>query len=304
MALDPDDLLIFSKRQKPGAKAKKPSQQQPAAPAPQAQPPTPQPKIIAQPIVTGLPEPVSRPEPEAQRSTQKEEPYTVPVTQVPLPRPKYGGKKAQIREMKKLASTLACELHPWRKAYAICDYCKRAFCYEDIVEESGMFYCIDDIDKIPESVKSVKIVSYGRISALAVFFFVTQLGLFVITQYTTLAQFIGSVMVAITTQTPLYEVLFDGLLFFIGLIFAILSFAAGAMIILETKISYRFALAIGAIGAGFFFYDYIVSFQILTAIYAVVELIAMVLLLYSRRYYESVPMHSEGPAAPALGTLS
>ncbi len=46
------------------------------------------------------------------------------------------------------AKGLKCVNHPWRDAYAICDYCHRPFCYADIVEYNGKFYCLEDIDKV------------------------------------------------------------------------------------------------------------------------------------------------------------
>jgi len=49
------------------------------------------------------------------------------------------------------AKGLMCVNHPWRPAYAICDYCKRPFCYADLVEYNNKFYCLEDIDKVTKN---------------------------------------------------------------------------------------------------------------------------------------------------------
>ncbi len=39
-----------------------------------------------------------------------------------------------------------CFNHPWRQAYARCSFCKRPFCYADLVGYSGKQYCIEDMN--------------------------------------------------------------------------------------------------------------------------------------------------------------
>lgn len=38
-----------------------------------------------------------------------------------------------------------CFNHPWRPAYARCSYCKRPFCYADLVENGKQQYCFEDL---------------------------------------------------------------------------------------------------------------------------------------------------------------
>ncbi len=51
-------------------------------------------------------------------------------------------------ESRRLAEGLTCVWHPWRKAYAVCAICHRPFCFEDLVEYGGKYYCLEDIDKV------------------------------------------------------------------------------------------------------------------------------------------------------------
>jgi hypothetical protein len=46
-----------------------------------------------------------------------------------------------------------CVWHPWREAYAICAYCHRPFCFEDTIEFSKDYYCLEDIDSISQTYK-------------------------------------------------------------------------------------------------------------------------------------------------------
>ena len=41
-----------------------------------------------------------------------------------------------------------CTNHPWRQAYSYCRYCKRPFCYADLIEEDGECYCMEDTGAI------------------------------------------------------------------------------------------------------------------------------------------------------------
>ena len=60
------------------------------------------------------------------------------------------GKRSADRgeaESIKAAKSLNCVTHPWRPAYAICEYCDRPFCYADLIEYGDKFYCLEDVDK-------------------------------------------------------------------------------------------------------------------------------------------------------------
>jgi hypothetical protein len=51
------------------------------------------------------------------------------------------------KESIEAAKGLKCISHPWRDAYAICNYCKMPFCYADISEYNNSYYCLQDLSK-------------------------------------------------------------------------------------------------------------------------------------------------------------
>lgn len=51
-------------------------------------------------------------------------------------------------ESTEAAKGLKCLGHPWRDAYAVCNYCKMGFCYSDIAEYGGSYYCLEDLGKV------------------------------------------------------------------------------------------------------------------------------------------------------------
>ncbi len=50
------------------------------------------------------------------------------------------------QQSREAASSKTCLWHPWRGAYAICKSCRRAFCFQDIIEFNKDYYCLEDID--------------------------------------------------------------------------------------------------------------------------------------------------------------
>ena len=54
----------------------------------------------------------------------------------------------ETKNNKTSVSGLYCIYHPWRKAYAICEYCHRSFCFADLSKNNGKYYCIEDLDHI------------------------------------------------------------------------------------------------------------------------------------------------------------
>ena len=41
-----------------------------------------------------------------------------------------------------------CFWHPYRDAYAVCSFCNRAFCFEDLTKLNDSYYCLEDIDSV------------------------------------------------------------------------------------------------------------------------------------------------------------
>ena len=61
-----------------------------------------------------------------------------------------------------------CSWHPWRQAYAICAYCHRPFCYEDISEIGRSYYCTEDVGRAEETDISKASAEYSGVNMIAV----------------------------------------------------------------------------------------------------------------------------------------
>lgn len=131
MLIDPNELLIFKKRglyaseELPGPEKEElleaPKQQERAA-------------AEARTLVK------ERIPPEAtgqQREGEREVPPPKPLRINKSARGNVASAKGQV-----------CSNHPWRDAYALCNYCKRPYCYADLVAHDKDFYCLEDIDRI------------------------------------------------------------------------------------------------------------------------------------------------------------
>ncbi len=68
-----------------------------------------------------------------------------------------GSEKVSEPEQGKVPKGEKCTNHPWRDAYAQCSYCKRYFCYPDLVRYEGKEYCLEDLSKAPIARNTFKV---------------------------------------------------------------------------------------------------------------------------------------------------
>ncbi len=176
MALDPNELLIFKKRgikvevkkktAKPvAAKAPAPKEKVAAAAPTPASKPTPKPEVKYE-------EKPSIVAPSLAKPSEKENETDIYISKMIKEEEENSKKLGEIQKIEeelepgalripsgkltkkeslKLAKGRTCVTHPWRDAYAICSYCKRPFCYSDIVAYGKGFYCTEDISKVSAS---------------------------------------------------------------------------------------------------------------------------------------------------------
>lgn len=319
MALNPEDLLIFKAREEEEKKkAKKPEARQAQATIPAPQPaPSPQQKPQPQPQVTAAAQ--AKPQAAKQMKDAKEEKITFISQQkeeeIPIVTAneamteeygvttqqigKKGAKHLTAKESRRIAEHMTCELHPWRRAYAICDYCHRAFCYEDLVEHNGAYYDLDDIDKIPK-LRATEVIKYNTLG-----FFAGALMLFVF------LVFVFSSYQLVLRIPYLFQQIggFNGLLsdplqafsFLLAeTILAILSLIAAISVFMSRKASFRFSTVISVLTVGLFSYMYLNSAEVSAVVIAAMSFIAMVALAYSRVSIETLPEETELPASEAL----
>ncbi len=172
LAFDPNELLIFKKRgikveakkkvAKPVA-AKAPAQKENAAPTPIPVIKTaPKPEIKSEETPNAAP-PIDAKQQEKGSETDiyiskmiKEEVENTKKLgeiqkieeELEPGAPRIPSRKLTKKESMKLAKGRTCMTHPWRDAYAICNFCKRPFCYSDIIAYGKSFYCTEDIGKV------------------------------------------------------------------------------------------------------------------------------------------------------------
>ncbi len=124
MTTDPDALLIFSSREGEAKATKK--KKEPELPKTD--------KVKA--LGAFLP-------------PKKEEPTAPPdAVEEHEDRTNDNKKASSTRNSREMARNHNCAWHPWRKAYAICAFCNRPFCFEDIAEFENEYYCLEDIDNV------------------------------------------------------------------------------------------------------------------------------------------------------------
>jgi hypothetical protein len=68
-----------------------------------------------------------------------------------------GSEKVSEPEQGRVPDGEKCANHPWRDAYAQCSYCKRYFCYPDLVRYEGKEYCLEDLSKAPITRSTFKV---------------------------------------------------------------------------------------------------------------------------------------------------
>ncbi|MCW6160467.1 MAG: hypothetical protein LVQ95_05290 [Candidatus Micrarchaeales archaeon] len=316
MALNPDDLLIFKAREeeeeekkkvkKPEAKPAAVPSVKPAPPAApvQQQKPQPQPQAAAakpqavrekEEKVTFISQQKEENIPIVTENEAMEEEYGVTTTPVG----RKGAKHLTAKESRRIAEHMTCELHPWRRAYAICDYCHRAFCYEDLIEHNGTYYCLDDIDKIPK-LRASEVIRYNTLGffagALMLFVFLV----FIYSSYQLVLR-IPSLFGQAGGLNGLLANPLQALSFLLAeTALATLSFIAAISVFLSRRASFRFSTIVSVLTVGLFSYMYLNSANVYAAVIAAMSFIAMVALAYSRVAIETLPEETELPASESL----
>ncbi len=150
------DLLIFRKRAEDAEKAKDEVQQTAK----------PEPAPVQKQEVKLQPKPESKPNvradiliPPKQIQAEAQKPNV--EYRANLNKDKSSGED-HVKTMLSISESIAqakgqfCINHPWRHAYAVCNICRLAYCYVDIMEQAGRLYCLNDIDSATKSELAIK----------------------------------------------------------------------------------------------------------------------------------------------------
>ena len=157
---DADDLLIFKLRGISKAKNQKPKEQEMQKKEPaETQKALEQPVELTQEKVSAekvepsssyaQPEEDIRVKPVEMKRKENARESIYDVGSTAQASKSYSAKRGLTKEeSRKVAQSLRCLIHPWRPAYAVCEYCKMGFCYADIAEHENGYYCIEDSEKV------------------------------------------------------------------------------------------------------------------------------------------------------------
>ena len=191
-------------------------------------------------------------------------------------------KKVSKNEKSEMAAAkgLSCVNHPWRQAYATCKYCSRPFCYADLMEHDGNFYCIEDLDQATDK-KAAKGSSLGAFAIIAAILFIVNSGvlayfapgqIFFVGDKLLAGQF--SIFIATNSQAYYLE-LANFAVFVLGIVscFAILS---------KKNAGFFFGAIVAAVSAVIISYQYLNDSTYYLLGMSVIAFVEIVMLTFSR----------------------
>ncbi len=197
-----------------------------------------------------------------------------------------GKKKNEIytqKDSRTAAKDMFCVWHSWRGAYAICDYCHRPFCFEDLTESRGRYYCLEDINFGPSVQQSGYNITAAIISGLL--FFMPSL-IFIYYRGETIFSMFNYIN-SIGLANALTYLPFTYIDYTIELVTIIIGFIAGISVINGSKKSAGLGIFASLLTFSVFIVDYLSNHLLFMIIIAIIDVIAFVLLIYSRTTYES-----------------
>ncbi len=196
------------------------------------------------------------------------------------------GKKETRAEQasKEAAIGLTCVWHPWRPAYAVCDYCHRPFCFEDIIEQKGHYYCLEDIDKVAEGSALPEFsgrFNYASIGLISGALFIGVFLVFLIFASSSLAS-----VISYSNSVGLFSFLSSASLASLSVIFGgvltLLCFISGLLVMVHSKVSSVLGGTVGVLSIILFTYDYVAYGTLYSVIIAVLAISALVTMVYFR----------------------
>ncbi len=177
-------------------------------------------------------------------------------------------------------SSMKCTTHPWRPAYALCDYCKRPFCYADLVKYGQGYYCLEDIDNISAgtSAPSYGNTSFSHIAGIVLIAGALVLAFFI---YPTLVFFVGTIasngisyLVTTFLSTYPYQAVNLSIMFF-NIVF-------GLLLLSKPRLGFYPGLVVGVLSLIALSYQYFNTGTDYFLLVTAVELAGLAALMYSR----------------------
>lgn len=195
---------------------------------------------------------------------------------------------------------LRCFIHPWRNAYALCNYCQKPFCFEDIIKYKNEYYCITDIDKVSKAPNESKLIEYNNLSYISILALFSN---FIIFFYYS-NQEISSILTKLISNGIYYLnnfISFNYLLFFLSFIFILFQFISGILILVRLKRSYILTLITSILNIILFSYIYLNSANFSSLYIVIISFISFITLIYSVKIYSRIEINEtlkEVPTTP------
>jgi hypothetical protein len=193
-----------------------------------------------------------------------------------------------------------CAWHAWRPAYAVCNYCHRPFCYEDVEEYNNGYYCLEDIDRVSATHAENVYTSYSNMSFVAAGMLLLSFMIFMLFANAQLAYVINTARaIGVSTFVSSLNTSYEFLL--VEFLLAVVSLVSAAMIFMQSKRAYSIGMVACIGDIVLFSYLFLGSGTIYIAAIAVVAFIGMITLSYSRVSYVA---NEETPFAEAPMLIS
>ncbi len=192
---------------------------------------------------------------------------------------------------------LRCFIHPWRNAYALCNYCQKPFCFEDIIKYKNEYYCITDIDKVSKAPNESKLIEYNNLSYISILALFSN---FIIFFYYS-NQEISSILTKLISNGIYYLnnfISFNYLLFFLSFIFILFQFISGILILVRLKRSYILTLITSILNIILFSYIYLNSANFSSLYIVIISFISFITLIYSVKIYSRIEINETPKEVP------
>ncbi len=197
------------------------------------------------------------------------------------------------KESRKAAKGLFCVWHSWRGAYAICDYCRRPFCFEDLIEQSGRYYCLEDINYAAKMYDRGYNLSAALLSGMLLFIPIIIVIYLNNSALINMLSYINNVGLQQFISAP--KVLYINIIF--EFVISLLSFIAGLIMVTGARRSAGFGIFSSVLLFSFFIYIYIQTHATLPLFISIIGIVAFFLIVYSRSEYsdETLPYNYSRP---------
>lgn len=159
-----------------------------------------------------------------------------------------------------------CFNHPWRPAYARCVYCKRPFCFADLIQNKDVFYCLEDAYR-ENAITSAKTTGPNRFTYVSSVLFLCSAALvlyFIVPQITPIFRLAYGQITAntgiLSTIVDIASTMFGYPLIIISFVLCLLGFLCSYLVISNKNKKVFFSGVILA------FYIIFFSYELLTTV--------------------------------------